>query len=266
MNTTKKLAIFNLLVFIGTVLVNVLANLLPIAGITTAQVSDLYPNLFVPAGITFSIWGLIYALLGIFTVYQLLVAFRAKGDGETFIDRIGIWNIVLGVGNMVWIFLWHYQLVGASVLVMLVMLVSLILIYRKLQIGKNKSKKREVFLVHINFSIYLGWISIATIANITAFLVAIDWDGLGIDPAWWTVGVISVGVLLALAYIAIYKDIFYALVVDWALLGIYLNSTAQGAVTERPVISATVIGMIVVTFFVIATLARGRVYVFDQQT
>lgn len=162
MNYTKKLAIFNVIIFIGTIVVNALANLLPINGITTGAVADLYPNLFTPAGITFSIWALIYLLLGIFTIYQLLVAFKSKSYMTTFVDEISIWNIVLGLGNMLWIFSWHYQYIGLSLIIMIIMLTSLILIYKKLEICKGVSSKREVFLVHINFSVYLGWISIAT--------------------------------------------------------------------------------------------------------
>ena len=264
MNLTKKLAIFNVIIFIGTVIVNALANLIPINGITTGELSDLYPNLFVPAGITFSIWGLIYLLLGIFTVYQLLVAFKSKHSLNTFVDDIGIWNIVLGMGNMLWIFLWHYKYVGISVIVMIVMLLSLIVIYRKLQIGRGVRPKKERFLVHINFSIYLGWISIATIANITAFLVDINWNGFGISPSIWTVIVMSVGMILALIFNYHNKDIFYALVIDWAFLGIYLKRTAPGVEAVRLVITWSIIGMILLTAAIIYAIIKKRVYIFND--
>jgi len=266
MNYTKKLAIFNVIIFIGTVIVNVLANIIPINGITTGELSDLYPNLFVPAGITFSIWGLIYLLLGIFTVYQLLVALKSNYGQNTFVDDIGIWNIVLGIGNMLWILLWHYKYVGLSVIVMIVMLLSLIVIYKKLQIGRGVSPKKEVFLVHINFSVYLGWISIATIANITAFLVDINWNGLGIAPSTWTVIVMSVGMMLALFFIYRNQDIFYALVVNWAFLGIYLKRTAPGVEAVRPVITWSIIGMIVLTATILFAIIKRRVYIFNNNT
>jgi len=264
MNLTKKLAILNVIIFISTVIVNALANLIPINGITTGELSDLYPNLFVPAGITFSIWGLIYLLLGIFTVYQLLIAFKSKYSLNSFVGDIGIWNIVLGIGNMLWIFLWHYKYVGISVIVMIVMLLSLIVIYRKLQIGQGVSSKKERLLVHINFSIYLGWISIATIANITAFLVDINWSGLGIAPSTWTVIVMSVGMILALIFIYHNKDVFYALVVNWAFLGIYLKRTAPGVEAVRLVITWSIIGMIVLTAVIIYAFINKRIYIFNE--
>ncbi|MCC5909793.1 MAG: tryptophan-rich sensory protein [Clostridiaceae bacterium] len=262
MNSTRKLAIFNVAVFIGTVVMNVLANLLPINNLTTGEVADLYPNLFTPAGITFSIWGLIYTLLGIFTVYQLVVAFRAKEGTETFVDRIGIWNIVLGIGNMLWILVWHYTYVGISVIIMLIMLISLITIYKRLGIGRKNKPKTEVFLVHINFSVYLGWISIATIANITAFLVAIDWNGFGVSPVIWTIIVMTVGIVLGLLFIFLHRDIFYALVIDWALLGIYLKRTAEGTAAIRPIISWSIIGMIIITVAILIAILKKRVYIF----
>ncbi|ABR46726.1 conserved hypothetical protein [Alkaliphilus metalliredigens QYMF] len=146
-------------------------------------------------------------------------------------------------------------------MVMLIMLVSLIIIYRKLKIGERGSRKMEVLLVHINFSVYLGWISIATIANITAFLVDIDWNGFGISPAIWTVSVMSVGIVLALLFIYLHKDIFYALVVDWAFLGIYLKRTAPGTEAVLLVISAAIIGMIIISVAIVLAIIKKRVYV-----
>lgn len=265
MSITKKLAIINVLVFVGTIIMNTLANLLPINNLTTGEVSELYPNLFTPAGITFSIWGLIYTLLGIFTVYQFIIAFRTRAEEITFVDEIGIWNAVLGLGNMLWILAWHYLLIGTSVIIMLIMLFSLIMIYLRLHIGRGKKKKLEVFLVHINFSIYLGWISIATIANITAFLVAINWQGFGISPVIWTLVVMSVGILLALLFIYLHGDIFYALVVNWALLGIYLKRTAEGTSAIRPIITLSILGIIIITFAVILAFIKKRVYIFETR-
>lgn len=260
MNYTKKLAIFNLLVFIGTIIMNALANVLPINGITTGEISDLYPNLFVPAGITFSIWGIIYTLLGIFTVYQLIVAFNSKDGEETFVNKIGIWNIVLGIGNMIWILVWHYTYVGLSVIIMISMLISLIIIYKRLDIGKAVKKKSEVFLVDITFSIYLGWISIATIANITAFLVDINWYGFGIAPEIWTVVLMTVGIILGLIFVYFYKDIFYALVIDWALLGIYLKRTAEGTTAIRLVITWSIVSMIIISLAILLAIFKKRIY------
>ena len=266
MKHTKRIAIINVVIFVITIVVNGLANIIPINNITTGEVADLYPNLFVPADITFSIWGLIYFLLGIFTVYQLYIAFKSNiNTTPSFVDKIGIWNIVLGLCNMMWIIFWHYLYVGISVIIMLVMLLSLIIIYRRLQIGKLNSSKMEVLLVHINFSIYLGWISIATIANITAFLVDINWHGLGISSSTWTLVLMSVGVFLSLIFIYVYRDIFYALVVVWAYLGIYLKRTSPDVIPVRSVITWSIICIILLTTAIIFAILKKRIYVLREK-
>ncbi|MDR5658003.1 tryptophan-rich sensory protein [Serpentinicella sp. ANB-PHB4] len=264
MDRKRVLSIFNLLVFIGTIVVNFLANQLPINNLTTGEISALYPNLFTPAGFTFSIWGLIYTLLGIFTVYQLIVAFNTKKKEQTFVDKIGIWNIILGIGNMSWIFAWHYLYIGTSVIIMLVMLISLIMIYRNLGIGKGSKPKKEIYFVFINFSVYLGWISIATIANITTFLVSIDWNGFGISQPFWTVIVMSIGIILGLLFIFKHNDIFYGLVINWALFGIYITRTSEGTVSIPSIIACSVIGIVIISICIIYALIRKSAYIFNN--
>ncbi|KAB3535738.1 hypothetical protein F8154_05410 [Alkaliphilus pronyensis] len=264
MSYIKKLAVFNCVAFIGTILINTLANLIPFNGLTTGELSALYPNLFVPAGITFSIWGVIYSLLGIFTAYQLIVAFKTKDSVVTFIHKIGYWNILLGVGNMLWVILWHYRYVGASVIIMVLMLISLIFIYNNLSIGRAAASKKEVFLVHINFSVYLGWISVATIANVTAFLVSINWQGFGIPEAIWTVILMVVSLALGLYFLHMRRDIFYSAVIAWAFIGIYLKRTAAGTEAVRSVITMSIIGISVLAILIILALLRKRAYIFTD--
>lgn len=216
----KILSIFNLVFFIGIVIVNSLAVILPLNNKTIGELSDQYGNLFVPAGSTFSIWGVIYLLLAIFAIYQLVYAFRIKEQNSTFIEKIGWLFIFSSLMNMSWIFAWHYEMVLFSVLIMLVLLLSLIAIYVQLGIGRLEASKTEKYLVHLPFSVYLGWITIATIANITALLVDINWYRFGLSEPFWTVAVIIVGIIIGLIMIFNRKDIFYALVVDWALCGI----------------------------------------------
>lgn len=263
MISTRKLAILNLIAFLGAVTINILANVLPINNITTGEVAALYPNLFTPAGITFSIWWVIYALLGVFTVYQLIVAFIFRERTQNFIQRIGIWNFVLGLGNMLWILAWHYLYIGGSLIIMFVMLTSLIIIYRQLGIGRKHHNKAEVFLIHINFSIYLGWISVATIANITTFLVSLNLDGFGTSATVWTISVIAVSIILAPLFLIQFRDIFYALVIDWALLGIYLQRTAEGTALVTPITVLAIIGIIVITLAAIIAIMKRRVYIFN---
>lgn len=208
--------IITLVSYLGMVLVNALANLLPINGIDTGAVSDSYPNLFAPAGMTFSIWGVIYLLLFIYTIYQ----FNFKGRGnEVILRQVGIYLIITSVLNIAWIFSWHHDLTGLCVLLIVTILIFLIKIAQFLD--KQKLSWTEKLIIQTPFSIYFGWITVATIANITVFLVSINWNGFGISDYIWTIIILFVGAGIGLGRILKGKDIAYGLVLIWAYFGIY---------------------------------------------
>ena len=253
------LSIVNLIGFLGVIIVNGLANAIPINNKTTGELSDQYPNLFVPAGLTFSIWGVIYILLAIFIIYGLIVAFRKDTQNSSFIDSIGILFFISCLANIGWIFSWHYEILPLSLVLMLLILGALIAIYIRLRIGKPVSTRTEKYLVHLPFSIYLGWITIATIANVTALLVDINWNTFGLGEQFWTITVIIVAIVIALTILFTRKDIFYCLVFDWALLGILLKRVAD----SRPVqgiIIITIAGMVLITAGIILQILRRKVY------
>ena len=254
------LSILNLLGFLATVVINALASILPINGITTGELSDLYPNLFVPAGLTFAIWGLIYVLLGIFVIYPLIPRVRRDPQKVEFVQRIGPLFFISCIANIGWIFAWHYQILPLSLVLMLILLGSLLAIYLRLNIGKSDAPKAERYLVHLPFSVYLGWITIATIANVTALLVDIDWMRWGLTQQFWAVAVIIVGIAIALSVLFTRKDIYYSLVVDWALLGILLKRLSVTTVPAQSVVVVTIVGLVLVSGGIIAQLIRKRVY------
>jgi len=171
-----SLSILNLLGFLGTILVNALANILPINRITTGQVFDLYPNVFVPAGLTFAICGLIHVLLGIFVTYPLVPSVRRDTQKVDFVRRIGPLFFVSGIANIGWTFAWHYQILPLSLVLMLVLLGCLAAIHLRLNIGKSSTTKAERYSPRLPFSMYLGWTTIATIANVTPLLVDMNWN------------------------------------------------------------------------------------------
>ena len=255
-----SLSILNLLGFLATVIVNGMANALPINNRTTGELSDLYPNLFVPAGLTFSIWGLIYALLTIFVIYQLIPSVRRDAQRAAFIQRIGPLFFVSCLANIGWIFAWHYENVSLSLLLMLILLGCLIAIYLRLNIGKTEATKTEKYLVHLPFSLYLGWITIATIANVTALLVDISWNMFGLGEQFWAVAVIIVGIAVALSVVFTRKDIYYCLVVDWALLGILLKRLSVATVPDQSVVAVAIAGLVLVTVGIVVQLIRRKAY------
>lgn len=260
MRRKLSISVLNLLGFLGTVVVNGLAIALPINNKTTGELSDQYPNLFVPAGLTFSIWGLIYLLLAIFVIYQLVIVIRKDTQQSSFIERIGLLFFGSSVLNIGWIFAWHYEIVPLSLVIMLLLLGCLIAIYLRLDIGKSTSAKTEKYLVHLPFSVYLGWITIATIANVTALLVDVNWNTFGLGEQFWAVAVIVVGIAIALSILFTRKDIFYCLVVDWALLGILIKRLAVETVPDQNVVIITIVGLVLISAGIIVQVVRRRVY------
>ncbi len=263
MNESRRvlpLSILNLLGFLGTVVVNALAVILPINNITTGELSDLYPNLFVPAGLTFAIWGLIYVLLGIFVIYPLIPSVRRDAQKIDFVQRIGPLFFISCLANIGWIFAWHYQVLPLSLVLMLVLLGCLLAIYLRLNVGKSEAPKAKKYLVHLPFSVYLGWITIATIANVTALMVDINWNAGGLGEQFWAVAVIIVGIAIALSILFTRKDIFYCLVVDWAILGILLKRLSPTAEPAQSVVIVTIVGLVLITGGIIAQAIRKKVY------
>ena len=215
----KILKLTTLIAYILMVATNYLAVLLPLNGINTAEISDSYPNLFTPAGYAFSIWGLIYTLLAVYVINQ----FRSSNTELT--NRINKFFIVNCLLNAAWIFAWHYNFIGISVVIMLGILYSLINISDI--INTNKLTRTERWKFDIPFRVYFGWITVATIANITIFLVSIDWNGFGIPSNIWTIIILLVGTIIGSIRALKDKSIPYALVIIWAYLAIFVEHNSN---------------------------------------
>jgi translocator protein len=198
------------LALLAVIYVNYLANSLPINGMTTGALSALYPNYFVPAGVTFSIWGVIYLLLLIYVFRSWFENPHSKDAGN--IDRY-VWFMVSCAGNAGWIFAWHYQLIWLSLGLMLLLLFSLVRLYLL--------TRNDRWPLRVPVSVYLGWISVATIANATALLVSMGWQGGSIGEPAWAIVMMSAAVVISSAIRLRFNDPFYQLVVIWAILGIY---------------------------------------------
>lgn len=215
---------------------NYLANALPIAGRTPAEVSDMFPTLFTPAGFTFAIWGIIYLLLIGFAIYQL--RFWGK-EAPLFLQKIG-WLFVLScAANAGWLLAFHHLQIGLSMLVMLVLLGSLLTIYLRLE----TPGKAQRWLVRLPFSVYLGWVSVATIANASILFTHLGWNGEPGGPQVWTVVVLATAVALGLTALFKRNDFAYTLVIVWALYGIYSKRIHDLGTTDGMVETAAIMGM-----------------------
>lgn len=237
----KTLQIANITGFIAVIVTNALANALPIAGRTTGEVADQYPNLFTPAGITFSIWGVIYLALLIFILLQSRGLFSDRPVPE-YVASIGPLFVVNCLLNVSWILVWHQLWVIPSVLIMLGLLATLYLIYQRVQ-GYSW---RGFGLIRLPFSLYFAWICVATIANLTVLLVDVGYQGAPLSPPVWTAVMVGIAALLGLFFLLQEDDPVFPLVIIWALIGIILKLRASFDYTFAPIVVALVgIGLLV---------------------
>ena len=217
----------NLAAFVLVVVLNVMSNALPINGQTMPEISAKYPSLFTPAGFTFSIWGVIYLALLLFVVYQALPSQRSN-EKIAGISRLFQINCV---ANASWIVAWHYDLLTISLLIMLVMLVTLILIYRALLGTVEQASITQHLLLHFPFSLYTGWITLATIANISTVQTGNGWDNIGLTAISWTLLKLALAGAIGAAVVLRYGDVVFVLVVAWAAYGISVMQSATPAVS-----------------------------------
>jgi hypothetical protein len=230
----------NIVAFIITLAVNGLAGVGVLNDRTTAQVSNLYSNLVTPAGYVFAIWGIIYALLFIFIIYQALPSQKEK----QFQKQISSLFLLSCLFNCVWIFLWQYNFIALSVIAILALLATLTAIYLRLGVGAAKVSSREKLFVHLPFSVYFGWITVATLADIAAALVYEHWNGLSSDT--WAEAILLVALAVTLIVIVARRDIAYSLVIVWALVGIAANHSSNQNVVVTIVIDVAVILIVLV--------------------
>jgi hypothetical protein len=260
------LALLVALAFVGILVVNGLANALPLNGANTGVLSDEIPNLFVPAGLTFSIWGLIYLLLMGYIVALLKEAWRGGSGAWTVSDALLF--LVNAAANIGWIFAWHWRLVGLAMALMLVILGTLIALeqgnQRKLGPGgaldpaaggKDRGLAARRFFLSVPLRVYLGWISVATIANATALLVKTGWGGFGLDPRFWTVLVIIAGLAVALGFSLWKRQVAAPLVVVWAYAGIVIKRLGSDASYS----AAVWIAALAAAFLILFSFLPGRV-------
>jgi len=212
----KLKQILNVVAVLAMFTVNGMASGRAINGQTTGEVSDSIPSLFTPAGYVFAIWGLIYLGLAAYAVYQALPGQRTRPA----VGRAGYWFVVSCAFNIAWLFSWHYELFPLSMAMMLGLLGSLIAAYVRLGIGRDAVSMRDKLLVHLPFSVYLAWISVATIANFSVLFYTLGWQGFGVAPAVWTAIMLVIAAGLGVAMILLRAEIAYPLVLVWASVGI----------------------------------------------
>lgn len=231
------------------------ANALPLNGRTTGDVSLAYSNLFTPAGVTFSIWGVIYLLLGAHVLYQLGM-FRDRPDtpGDTaLLNRVGLLFSLSSLANTAWIFAWHYDLIPLSAVLLVTILTLLALIV--MTVRRADLTGRQRWFIGVPFSVYFGWSTVAVVANITVLLVYWKWNGFGIGESTWAVIIVLVAMAIGTVTMLRNRDAAYGLVLLWAFAGILLRQTSDLGGRYPAIIAAVVVSLLV---FVVAEVMIAR--------
>jgi hypothetical protein len=250
MNQDRTRQIANLIVAIVTIGVNILANALPLNGQNTGEISDRFQVFFVPAGYVFAIWLIIYIGFLAFAIYQFLPSQR----DNLRLKRIGYLFVVASLANMAWLFLWHYNLFLLTLVAMLTLLASLIVIYLRLDIGRTPVKGVEKWCVDIPFSIYLAWISVATIANVTDVLYYLGWDGGFLGAQAWAVIMILVAAVLGAIVAFTRGDLPFLLVLIWSFIGIAVKQAGAPLVA----VTAWITSGALLLILILITLVRPK--------
>lgn len=233
-----------------TFAVNMLAILLPLNGISTAAVSDSFKVYFVPANYVFSIWSVIYVALIAFTVYQLVL----KDKEYKVVNKLMPWILLGNAANSIWLITWHYQIFNWGLALMLLLLLSLIVVYVTIHNAKQADlPKNSGLLIKLPFSIYLGWISVATVANVTNVLWLNGWDGFGLTGPMWAAIMIIVACILAITLLLKNKDYAYAAVIIWAVIGI-----SQKFPNENQITLAVALGVFAIVLIAIRSFLKKK--------
>lgn len=245
MNRIRLLAVINTILLVIHIATAYLTQTSLITRKDVAQVSDKYPTYFTPAGITFAIWGVIYLALMAFVIYHLARAFKKGADDHANreLTMIG-WNFaVCNLATIIWLFAWTNEQLLLSVILILIQLVCLMIIHHRLKIHNAHETMGNKAFTQFPLSIYFGWISIATIANISTYLTSIQWNGWGVSGVNWSITMLSISVMLAVWVINRKRNVFFGLVVIWALYGIMQKGKQVGSVEYEPIILVCSVGM-----------------------
>jgi hypothetical protein len=244
MNTTSKnssdtLAQIAVIVsFVFTLVMNTLAVMLPLFGRSTKEISDSFPSFFTPAGYVFSIWSVLYLSQLAFTVYQALPAQASNPR----IRAVRYPFVAACLFNGVWIMAWHGLIVPLSMVLMLGLLISLILAYNRLEIGVTPDlNNADRFLVRLPFSLYLGWITVATVANAVSLFLNLNWNGFGVSGPVWAAVLVLIAAGFGVAFSLLRRDVGYNIVLLWAFGGIYVAQSTNGVI-----VSSLVLGVILI--------------------
>lgn len=259
MKTITK-AWLNLVLFLATLCINALGAFGVINGMSQKEVSDTYPTLITPSASTFSIWGVIYLLLFIALVFMIV---KHKEDRtERLIDTISLPFWAASVANIFWIVTFSLEWIGISTLLILALVISLSVLNGRLKAPDGLGQRINV----LAFGLYNGWLIIATVVNVAAFLVQQQWNGFGLDAGTWAVIILIVALFVTLLIQFRLRNAALTLPLAWASFGIWQEHQAAGKFLGQHPAVATV-SMILAVIYVLVAIAvfiKNRICLLPQ--
>lgn len=254
MTNPKALAILNVISFILHLTVTYLTQFRIINKKAVGEISEQYNSLFTPASFSFAIWGIIYTALCIFCLYHIIMAYKRNRENQANVDLLSIGSlfIINNLATAAWLIAWTNEKIFLSVLLIIVQLVTLITIHLRLHIHNRFRTPGSKLATEFPLSLYMGWISIATIANISAWLVSTGWNGWGIAASYWTMAMLVVALILAIVMVLGRRNIAFGLVVIWAVYGINakLSSLEDDSLKNLIYLGWVIIGLVSVACIV----------------
>lgn len=259
MRKIKALAIFNTLSLIVHFAVTYFVMTRSINQLDVSEVSARYETLFTPAGITFSIWGIIYLLTGLFCLYHIIAAYKhdKTHSANNRLLKINGLFIILNLATAAWLVAWTQERLLIALGLIIIQLFCLMAINLRLRIYDPLRSAEFKLIAQVTFSIYFAWISIATIANAASWLKSIGWDGWGLTAVQWTFVMISIAIVLALLMIFVRRNVYFGLVVAWALFGIVQKRAPLDEHSDEPIITAAWAGVGVIFICSVIQLVRN---------
>jgi len=262
MKKTRGLAVLNVIAFIIQLLMTYMVQFKMLGNKTVGEISDDYANLFTPADFTFAVWGIIYTCLGIFCVYHIVMAYKrnAKHPANKDLHRIDLLFIITNLASAAWLVAWTYSELLLSVLLILVQLVALITVHSRLHIHSPNRTPSGKLATELPLSMYFGWITVATIANIASWLVAEGWDGWNVPASTWTMIMLIITIGLGIIMVIIRRVIVFGLVIMWGLYGILTNLQQQDGKTYDMLITTCWSGIAILGLCCIIQVVKSIVY------
>jgi len=257
---TKTLAILNSISLASLLIISYLTQQDSFSDLNVGEVSAKYETAFAPASVTFAIWGLIYASLTAFCIFHVIKAFNSDETEQADVDIVAIgWLFIINtLATGAWLIAWINEEIALSVILILIQLITLTLISIRAHIANPERPLSTKIFTQFPLSIYFAWICVATIANISAYLVSINWNWFGISNSYWVIIMIGVTTLLSLFMIVVRRNIFFGLVILWALYGIALKREQVDEVLFQEVIKAAWAAFIIVIMSIMICLFKAK--------